>query len=164
MGAASQEQGPPVKLLKIGDFARLAGTNLRTLRYYEELGLFAPAFRSRGGFRFYRPEDVHRLSMVQSLQALGLELGRIKELMATRDAGLSHAEFLARVRAALLDQQRLLDERMRALRQQREKLAQALAKIADCDTCGQHPRAENNYCSPCQIDGKPIPDDLSALF
>src|SRR5262245_55266179 len=30
-------------LVKIGDFARLAGTNLRTLRYYEEIGLLRPA-------------------------------------------------------------------------------------------------------------------------
>ena len=35
------------ELLKIGDFARVAGTNLRTLRYYEELGLLTPAARSQ---------------------------------------------------------------------------------------------------------------------
>ena len=51
-------QGRPVmakndpELLLIGEFAKLAGTNLRTLRYYEERGLFKPARRSRGGFRY----------------------------------------------------------------------------------------------------------------
>jgi hypothetical protein len=42
------------KLLKIGAFAELAGTNLRTLCYYEEVGLLQPAARSSGGFRYYR--------------------------------------------------------------------------------------------------------------
>ena len=42
------------KLLKIGAFAELAGTNLRTPCYYEEVGLLQPAGRSSGGFRYYR--------------------------------------------------------------------------------------------------------------
>ena len=153
-----------VKLLKIGDFAELAGTNLRTLRYYEELGLLAPASRSPGGFRLYRAEDVSRLHMVHTLQDLGLELGRIRELMDTRVPGLSHAELLARVRHALVEQTRLIEERMASLRGQREQLDAALAKLTDCGTCGQHPAAENNFCHPCQVDGKRLPDSLSALF
>ena len=40
-------------LMQIGKFAKLTGSNLRTLRYYEELGLIEPASRSDGGFRLY---------------------------------------------------------------------------------------------------------------
>ena len=69
-------------LLKIGDFAKLANTNLRTLRYYEELGLIQPATRSQGGFRYYRHTDIHRVQMIRDLQELGLHLDRIRELMA----------------------------------------------------------------------------------
>lgn len=153
-----------VKLLKIGDFARLAGTNLRTLRYYEEIGLLAPASRSPGGFRFYRAEDVNRIEMVHELQCLGLELGPIRELMDTRDAGLSHAEFLERVRAALRAQARLVDERIQVLQEERRRVDAALAKLSDCETCGYHPGPDNNYCHPCQVDGRSIPGALSALF
>ena len=48
-------------LVKIGDFARLAHTNLRTLRYYEEIGLLQPALRSDGGFRYFRQTDLNNI-------------------------------------------------------------------------------------------------------
>src|SRR5688572_29001550 len=101
-------------LLKIGDFARLAGTNLRTLRYYEEIGLLVPAARSQGGFRYYRGTDLNRLNMVRDLQELGLHLDRIRELMSTREELGSRAGFLKRVRAALAEQDRLLAQKSRA--------------------------------------------------
>ncbi len=151
-------------LLQIGAFARLASTNLRTLRYYEELGLLQPAARSPGGFRFYRAEDVHRLNLVHTLQALGLELGRIRDLVCTRREGSTHAEFLARVRAALAEERRLIDERVAELHARGERIERAVLKLGDCETCGFHPAAQNNFCQPCQLDGTELPEDLSALF
>src|SRR5690349_18588329 len=107
------------ELLKIGDFAKLAGTNLRTLRYYEELRLLIPASRSQGGFRYYRRTDLNRLGMIHDLQALGLPLEHIRELMATREQGTTRKEFLAKVRAALGEQDRLLQARIAELGAQR---------------------------------------------
>ncbi len=151
-------------LLKIGDFAKLAGTNLRTLRYYEEIGLLEPASRSPGGFRFYRREDLDRLRMVGSLQRLGLELARIRELMDTRDRRLDRQEFLARVRRALDEQQALIAARIVELEEQRGGIQAALLKLKECASCDHHPAAENNFCHPCQVDGSSLPADLSALF
>ena len=74
-GVKHARPAPPKDLIKIGDFAELAGTNLRTLRYYEEIGLLAPAARSAGGFRYYRREDLDRLRMVASLQDLANATG-----------------------------------------------------------------------------------------
>ncbi len=152
------------RLLKIGDFARLAGTNLRTLRYYEEIGLFQPAGRSRGGFRFYRETDVHRLNMVRTLQDLGLPLERISDLLGTRAAGTPHAALLVSVRAVLRTQEELLDRRLGELHDQKAEIRRALAKLQDCEVCGFHPAPENNFCEPCQVDGKTLPEVLSALF
>lgn len=151
-------------LIKIGDFAKMAGTNLRTLRYYEEIGLLQPASRSSGGFRYYRAEDLDRLRMVSNLQALGLELARIRELMDTRTEGLPRKEILTRVRTALVEQGALIDERIAALQTQRQGLSQALTKLAECEPCDHHPSAGNNFCHPCQVDGRALPPDLSALF
>ena len=151
-------------LVKIGDFARLAGTNLRTLRYYEEIGLLRPAARSPGGFRYYRREDLDRLVMVASLQQLGLELAQIRELMDTRADGRPRPEFIARVRKALTAQAALIDERMAALSSQRQGLALALTKLEECSSCSHVPAVGNNFCHPCQLDGKSVPLDLSALF
>ncbi len=159
---AEANEGP--KLLKIGDFARRAGTNLRTLRYYEELGLLRPALRSKGGFRYYRETDVNRLAMVQTMQELGLSLERIGELMRTRDQGLSHADFVHGVRAALHEQDRLLAQRQEAIADQRRRVADSLHKLCECEGCPHHPGPHNNFCEPCPVDGEPLPRDLSALF
>jgi DNA-binding transcriptional MerR regulator len=153
-----------VELLKIGDFAKLAGTNLRTLRYYEELGLLIPASRSHGGFRYYRRTDLHRLGMIHDLQALGLPLERIRELMATRDHGGPRKEFLAKVRAALNEQDRLLQVRVTELEAQRARIALATTKLNDCEGCKHAPHNDNNYCEPCQMTGEHLPATLSALY
>ena len=153
-----------IGLLKIGDFARIAGTNLRTLRYYEELGLLHPAERSQGGFRYYRPTDVHRLALIRSLQDLGLPLEEIRPLIETRDLPGERAERCQRVRRALDMQDELLLRRMAALEAQRAKLAEARAKIEQCETCTLVPTVQNNFCEPCSRTGKPLPEGLSALY
>jgi len=152
------------QLLKIGDFAKLADTNLRTLRYYEELGLLLPAARSPGGFRYYRHTDVNRLAMIRDLQSLGLQLERIRELMATREASANRVRFFERVRAALHEQDRLLVERSEALAAQRERIAVALSKVAACETCDHIPGPANNFCEPCRLTGEPLPSTVSALY
>jgi DNA-binding transcriptional MerR regulator len=151
-------------LLKIGDFARLAGTNLRTLRYYEELGLLCPASRSAGGFRYYRSTDVNRLGMVQRLQELGLTLEAIRELMSARERGSNGGPTIASVRHALQAQDQLLAQRQALLAGERERLANALEKLHECAACNHRPEAANNFCEPCQLDGRALPRDLSALF
>ena len=154
----------PDGLLKIGDFAKTANTNLRTLRYYEELGLLHPAARSEGGFRYYRPTDVHRVRLIWDLQQLGLQLERIAELLSTRDESLTHEQLLERVRSALQEQDRLLVERISQLEAQRGKVSAALLKLEDCRSCSHHPTPENNFCEPCRASQQPLPDLLSALF
>lgn len=150
-------------LLKIGVFAKLAGTNLRTLRYYEELGLLCPARRSRGGFRYYRPTDLHRVRMIRDMQELGLALERIAERLATRHAPDRRA-WLAGIERALAAQEELIDARIEALRAQRAKVAAARAKLAECRPCQHCPSTANNFCEPCQNTGQRLPEFLSALF
>ena len=116
------------ELLKIGDFARLAGTNLRTLRYYEELGLITPAARSQGGFRYFRPTDVNRVQLIRDLQELGLHLDRIGELVGTRLEVEDRSSLFCRVRQALIEHERLLIERVQMLDAQRGQVRAALDK------------------------------------
>ena len=156
--------GAPSELLKIGDFAKLAGTNLRTLRYYEEMGLLIPASRSQGGFRYYRRTDLNLLNMIHDLQALGLPLERIRELMSTRESGRTRKEFLAKVGAALGEQDRLLQSRIAELEVQRKSIGIATAKLHECESCKHSPVSDNNFCEPCQVTGERLPETLSALF
>jgi MerR family transcriptional regulator, copper efflux regulator len=75
------------RLLQIGDVARRVGLSLRTVRYYEEIGLIAPSARSDGGFRLYSDADVDRLLLLKPMKALSLSLDEIRELAALMDRG-----------------------------------------------------------------------------
>jgi len=155
---------PSPKLLRIGEFAQLAGTNLRTLRYYEEVGLFLPSERSQGGFRYYRATDVHRLELIRALQELGLSLEAIRTLLATREEGLPREVLLQRVEQALGTQDALLAARVAAIEEQRARIQEAREKLLQCHPCGRIPSADNNFCEPCALNGRVLPDQLSALY
>jgi MerR family copper efflux transcriptional regulator len=67
-------------LLQIGEVAENVGLSLRTVRYYEEVGLVTPASRSEGGFRLYSDADVERLRLLKRMKPLGLSLEEMREL------------------------------------------------------------------------------------
>jgi DNA-binding transcriptional MerR regulator len=74
--------------LRIGEVAELTGTTPRTIRYYEELGLLAPATdREPGAHRVYEQADVERLQEVLRLRrVLGLSLDELSALSAEESA------------------------------------------------------------------------------
>ncbi len=71
------------RFLRIDEVARRTGLTKRTLRYYEELGLLAPAQRSEGNYRLYSEADIHVLEQIIAMRdLLGLELKEIREMVA----------------------------------------------------------------------------------
>jgi DNA-binding transcriptional MerR regulator len=72
--------------MQIGEVASQTGLSLRTIRYYEEVGLVTPSARSTGGFRLYTEDDVARLQVVKRMKPLDFSLEEMKDLMATLDA------------------------------------------------------------------------------
>ncbi|MGZ8804897.1 MAG: MerR family transcriptional regulator [Microbacterium sp.] len=71
-------------LFQIGEVTERVGLSLRTVRYYEEVGLVTPSARTDGGFRLYSEEDVQRLLEVKSMKAFDLtleEMGRLLDLL-----------------------------------------------------------------------------------
>ena len=58
------------------------GLTPRTIRYYEELGLLAPAARSEGAYRLYDTEDLERLRFIRGLRDdEGFSLAEIGQLL-----------------------------------------------------------------------------------
>jgi len=156
---------PIENLMKIGEFARYADTNLRTLRYYEELGLMEPAARSDGGFRYYRATDVNRVHLIRDLQNLGLPLESIADLLTKPAETEDRTALLARVENTLRRYDDLLSEKIQALETQRLRIGAAVAKMSDCSNdCDHAPTTKNNRCEPCPISGVGLPMLLSALF
>jgi DNA-binding transcriptional MerR regulator len=82
----------------IGMAAERAGVSPRTLRWYEEIGLLAPAGYSSAGARRYSQEDVDPIVHIRELQSLlGFDLGEIRDILRGQDdlAGLRH-EYICR--------------------------------------------------------------------
>jgi MerR family copper efflux transcriptional regulator len=74
--------------LKIGEVSSLSGMSVKTIRYYEEIGLLAPATtRSQSGYRLFTPTILNRLAFIKRSQSLGLSLSEIQELLAVHDSG-----------------------------------------------------------------------------
>jgi len=152
------------ELLKIGAFAKLADTNLRTLRYYEEVGLLRPTARSKGGFRYYRESDRNRVQLIRHMQELGLTLEEIKSLLNDRSVHGDRSETMVRVKETLRASRELLDSRMAQLQQQLEKVKEAREKLSECENCDITPSPQNNYCEPCEKTGLCLPELLSGLY
>jgi DNA-binding transcriptional MerR regulator len=66
--------------MRIGELASRTGVSGRSLRYYEEQGLLAPA-RTPSGYRIYAESDVDVVRHVQMLLAAGLNTAFIREVL-----------------------------------------------------------------------------------
>jgi len=77
-------------MFKIGDFSRLCHVPVKTLRYYDEIGLLHPEQVDRfTGYRYYSANQLPRLHRILALKDLGLTLDEIATLL---DQGISPQE------------------------------------------------------------------------
>ena len=91
----------------VKQLAGLAGVSVRTLHYYDEIGLLPPARVTQAGYRLYGPAQVDALQSILFYRALGVPLKQIGALMADASAGRLAA--LQSHRAALLCRRAQLD-------------------------------------------------------
>jgi DNA-binding transcriptional MerR regulator len=67
---------------RIGEFARLAGVSIKTLRFYDEQGLLAPIdVDPRTRYRGYSPEQLRDLAVIRALKELGASLADIRRVV-----------------------------------------------------------------------------------
>jgi DNA-binding transcriptional MerR regulator len=72
------------KLFRIGEFARLSHTPVKTLRFYDQLGLLEPAaVDARTRYRYYQAAQLQDLAAIRALQDLGASLADIREVLAS---------------------------------------------------------------------------------
>jgi MerR family transcriptional regulator, thiopeptide resistance regulator len=83
----------------IKKLAKLAGTSVRTLHYYDEIGLLKPEYRGANGYRQYGQKSIAKLQQIMFFRELDFSLDEIKTIMARPDfdaleALQSHKELL----------------------------------------------------------------------
>jgi len=62
---------------RVGELARASGLTVRTLHYYEQIGLLVPSRRTGAGQRIYDEFDLARLYRICLLRRVGLPLAQI---------------------------------------------------------------------------------------
>jgi DNA-binding transcriptional MerR regulator len=65
----------------IGTLAELAGLNIQTIRFYENIGLLPEPSRSKSQYRLYDEEYLENINFIKNSQELGFTLEEIKDLV-----------------------------------------------------------------------------------
>ena len=117
------------KLFTIGQFAALHGINKKTLMWYDEIGLFKPAFiHEENGYRLYSYYQSTELEVILLLRDMNVPIRDIQEFMKNRSAG-SMADLLR-------DKISELDRTIQGLKAVRSKLCsrrQEMTELLDLD-------------------------------
>src|SRR6185436_15124412 len=101
------------RFYRTGQFARRASVTLRTLRYYDRVGLLCPRQHTESGYRLYVDEDLLRLQQILALKFLGFSLQEVQACLDTGPRGLG--EVLAQQKAMLGEKRRQLETVLRAV-------------------------------------------------
>lgn len=121
-------------MLRIGEFSRHSQVSVKTLRYYDKIGLLKPAWVDRfTGYRYYSADQLPRLNRILALKDLGLSLDQIGWLL---DDEPSPAEirWMLRMKRAEIRQQ---------LADQQARLARVEARLAQIEQGWLEARNEN---------------------
>lgn len=94
-------------LRKIHEIAALTGVSVRTLRYYDQIGLLPPTSVTRAGYRLYGDEALDTLRQILFFRELDFPLKEIAAIMTAPNYDRRGA--LSRHRELLLAQRRRLD-------------------------------------------------------
>ena len=92
----------------VKQLSELAGVSVRTLHYYDEIGLFKPSCVGENGYRYYQDEALFRLQQILFFRELDLGLSDIKAIIEKPDFDLLAA--LHTHRNALQDKVRRLND------------------------------------------------------
>lgn len=120
--------------LSIGDLARLTGTKVNTIRFYEKAGLLPKAERTSSGRRIYHDADTQRLAFIRRSRSLGFPLDAVRELLTLADDTDQPCEAVDRIARAHLAE---VDRKIADLSALRSELARVMGScshgtVADC--------------------------------
>lgn len=120
-------------MFKIGEFSKISLISVKTLRYYDQIGLLIPAHVDKdSGYRYYTVEQLSHLNKIIALKDLGLSLEQIKQLL---DDNISTEEIrgMLKLKRAQVEQQ---------IQAEMIRLVRIEAKLDFVDREGKMPDAE----------------------
>ncbi|AAK81402.1 DNA-binding transcriptional MerR regulator [Clostridium acetobutylicum] len=94
--------------MKINEVAKLTGITIRTLHYYDEIGLLKPSEITGAGYRLYDENSLSKLQQILFFRELEFPLNEIKEIM--RSSQYDTAEALKRQKELLIKKRERIDK------------------------------------------------------
>lgn len=142
--------------MRIGEFARRAGVDTQTVRYYERKGLLEAPARTASGYRRYGLEQLERLNFVRHCRSLDIPLADVRRLLdlpskrgvscdVVNDLVQAHLERV-RAKVAALE---ALERQLAALRAQ----CDSGHRVADCGILEELIHAAQGEACACHADG-----------
>ncbi|MEL6525610.1 MAG: MerR family transcriptional regulator [Chloroflexota bacterium] len=118
-------------MFKIGEFSRISRVPAKTLRYYDEIGLFSPQSVDKfTGYRYYSAEQLPRLNRILALKDLNLSLAEIGKLLS-EDLSAKALHDMFRIKEAELSQE---------IQDAQARLQRVTKRIAQIEQEGHMPR------------------------
>ena len=100
--------------MQIKEFAELTGVSVRTLHYYDEIGLLKPSeVDAQNGYRFYDEKSLERMQEILFYRELDFSLKTIAQILSSPDYDKQQA--LTRQRKLLLAKKERLEQLINAL-------------------------------------------------
>jgi DNA-binding transcriptional MerR regulator len=99
----------------IKEFANLTKVTVRTLHYYDQIGLLKPRFEKANGYRVYTEADLLKLQQIVTLKFMGFSLNQVLELLESK--GYEAVKSLRIQAGAVKDEISRLREASRAIEQ-----------------------------------------------
>ena len=116
--------------MQIKEFAELTGVSVRTLHYYDEIGLLKPSeVDAQNGYRFYDEKSLERMQEILFFRELDFSLKTIAEI-------LSSPEY---------DKQQALSRQRKLLLSKKERLEQLIAAIDSVEKGEDFMKTNNDY-------------------
>ncbi len=111
-------------LFTIGEVSRLFQMNIRTLRYYDEIGLLTPEYvDGETGYRYYSTRQFERLNTIRYMRALDMPLSQIAHFFAHREVDT--------VLELFREQQARVREKQELLARIEQKVAARIGQLED---------------------------------
>lgn len=89
-------------MFTIGEFSKITGLTIKTLRFYHDRGLLVPAWvDDQTGYRYYDPRQIDKARIITQLRSLEFSLEQISEMLANGEDEADIFDFLERQRTVL---------------------------------------------------------------
>lgn len=102
-------------MMTVKELSKRTGISVRTLHYYDEIGLFSPTGKSEAGYRLYDDKALETLQQILFFREFDIPLKEIKSIMDTPN----------------LDRNQVLQMQRGMLEAKRERIARLISSIDD---------------------------------